>query len=198
MKLGLNSFSDERSCFQAPLAFVFCLLLGFFGASAKAQEGVDFTTEDGVFFGGGVGTILPFGIKGVRDNYSAWSMWFSHPTEVSQVEYTFVHANGNGVKWYNLAIGLRIDFEVLKAVRGYFTLGADGYYYQRKRTTLREFEFAPSGGMHLGFGVMQEVLPEFFLRADFKFGFSPGKTLYVGVGTVWEFGGAGAEPGRPK
>lgn len=179
--------------FRIVLLTLVGLVIGSFG-SANAQVGVSYSDEDSVFFGANVGTLLPFGITGVRDNYGGWGLWLSHPSEISQVEYGFVHVSGKGVNWYNLHLGFRIDYEVLRAVRGYFSMGANGYYYKRKRTILREFDFAPSGGIHLGFGVMQEVSKGIYARADSKFGFGPGKTLYFGVGMMWEISSGGENP----
>ena len=180
--------------------FSSALLVGlaiFCSTPASAQDGVSYAADESLFFGASVGRLLPFGVVGVRDNYPMWGLWFSHPSEVSQIEYGFLAANTKGVTWYNLSVGLRIDFDVVKAVQGYFTLGANAYYYKRKRTQLRTFDFVPSGGVHLGFGMMQEISNGYFFRADCKFAFGPGKTLYVGLGLMAEFDGGGEEGATP-
>lgn len=164
--------------------------------SSLAQENVRYPDNKSYYFGAGLGPFLPFKVAGVADTYPAWGVWFSHPSEISQVEYSIFSINAKGVTFYNFSIGLRIDYEVAMAVQAYFTLGLDGNYYKRKETEDQEFDFAFKGGSHVGFGVLQKLAVDLFLRGDCKLNLSPGKSLYIGIGFMWEFGGSGENPSR--
>lgn len=164
--------------------------------SSLAQENVRYPDNKSYYVGAGLGPFLPFKVAGVVDTYPAWGIWFSHPSEVSQVEYSIFSVNAKGVTFYNFSIGLRIDYEVAMAVQAYFTLGLDGNYYKRKESEEGEFDFSFKGGSHVGFGVLQKLAVDLFLRGDCKLNLSPGKSLYIGLGLMWEFGGGGENPSR--
>ncbi|MCB0361609.1 MAG: hypothetical protein KDD35_02755, partial [Bdellovibrionales bacterium] len=140
------------------------------------------------YFGASMGPLLPFKIDGMTETYPTWGMWLSHPSEISQVEYGFLAAHAKGVSFYNLSIGLRIDYELAKALQAYLTLGIDGNYYRPQDTLTNTYDFDFSGGSHFGFGVLQRMALDLYLRADCKFSFGPGKTLYTGFGFLWEIG----------
>lgn len=184
--------SKARSTLHLALVSA-CVAFHFIGVqSSFAQENVRYPDNKSYYFGAGLGPLLPFKVAGVVDTYPAWGLWFSHPSEISQVEYSFFSVNAKGVTYYNFSIGLRIDYEVAMAVQAYFTLGLDGNYYKRKESEEGEFDFSFKGGSHVGFGVLQKLAVDLFLRGDCKLNLSPGKSLYIGLGLMWEFGG-GAE-----
>lgn len=161
-----------------------------------AQEGVVYTDHQTYYLGAHMGSLLPFKIVGMQDTYPAWGMWLSHPSEITQVEYGLLLVNAKGVHFYNGSISLRIDYELAKTLEAYFTLGLDANYFKLKDTSTRTFDFKFSGGSHGGFGALQRIARDLCLRADFKFGFGPGKTLYVGLGILWEIG-AGSTASTP-
>lgn len=137
------------------------------------------------------GVFLPFGIAGVRSNYPMWGAMFAHPSVLGQVEYQFYSAKAEGVTLYSGVLGLRWDFRLFDALDGFFGVGADVYYYQRKNTSRREFEFTTSGGSDLKWGVYFPLVGDLKIRSDFKFNMGPGKTFYVGVGLQSRFGSEG-------
>lgn len=137
------------------------------------------------------GVFLPFGITGVRSNYPMWGAMFAHPSVLGQVEYQFYSAKAEGVTLYSGTLGLRWDFRLFDAIDGFFGVGADMYYYQRKATRRRQFEFVTSGGTDLKWGVYFPITGGLSFRSDFKFNMGPGKTFYVGVGFQQRFGSEG-------
>ncbi|MBK9039976.1 MAG: hypothetical protein IPL83_12570 [Bdellovibrionales bacterium] len=193
---SIFKISKARSTFHLVLvsACVAFLFLDF--QSSLAQENVRYPDNKSYYIGAGLGPLLPFKVAGVVDTYPAWGLWFSHPSEVSQVEYSIFSVNAKGVTFYNFSVGLRIDYEVAMAVQAYFTLGLDGNYYKRKESEEGEFDFAFKGGSHVGFGVLQKLAVDLFLRGDCKLNLSPGKSLYIGLGLMWEFGGSGENSSR--
>ncbi len=135
------------------------------------------------------GVFLPFGIAGVRSNYPMWGVMFSHPSVLGQVEYQFYSAKAEGVTLYSGVLGLRWDFRLFDAIDGFFGIGADMYYYQRKATQRRQFEFVTSGGTDLKWGAYFPLVGGLRFRSDFKFNMGPGKTFYVGIGLQYRLGG---------
>jgi hypothetical protein len=135
------------------------------------------------------GRFLPFGIVGVRDNYPMWGVMFSHPSPLGLVEYQFYRAKAEGVTIYSGVFGLRWDFSLYDAIDGFFGIGADAYYYQRKPTSRREFDFVSSGGTDLKWGAYFPIADALRLRSDFKFNVGPGKTFFVGIGLQYRWGG---------
>lgn len=133
------------------------------------------------------GVFLPFGIVGVRSNYPMWGALYSHPSVLGQVEYQFYSVRAEGVILYNGGLGLRWDFRLFDALDGFFGVGADVYYYQRKRTSRREFPFNSSGGSDLKWGAYFPLAGNLRFRSDFKFNLGPGKTFYVGLGLQYRF-----------
>jgi len=140
------------------------------------------------------GRFLPFGIVGVRSNYPMWGVMFSHGSVLGQVEYQFYSAKAEGVTLYEGAFGLRWDFRLFDAIDGFWGIGVDTYYYQRKRTTSREFAYVTSGGTDLKWGAYFPIVGEFRLRSDFKFNMGPGKSFYVGLGLQYRFGSGDKKP----
>lgn len=188
--------SKARSTIHLVL-FSSCLAFHFLDLQTSlAQENVRYPDNKNYYIGAGLGPFLPFKVAGVEDTYPAWGLWFSHPSEVSQVEYGIFTVNAKGVTFYNLSVGLRIDYEVAMAVQAYFTLGLDGNYYKRKESEEGEFDFEFKGGSHIGFGGLQKLAVDLFLRGDCKLNLSPGKGLYIGLGLMWEFGGSSETSSR--
>lgn len=193
---SISRRSKARSALHLVLVSA-CVAFHFINAqSSFAQENVRYPDNKSYYFGAGLGPFLPFKVAGVVDTYPAWGLWFSHPSEISQVEYSFFSVNAKGVTYYNVSIGLRIDYEVAMAVQAYFTLGLDGNYYNRKETEEGTLDFLFKGGSHVGFGVLQKLAVDLFLRGDCKLNLSPGKSLYIGLGLMWEFGGGADSSSR--
>src|SRR5512135_1935769 len=108
------------------VAVLALLTLVLLARPGVAQEGVKYTDRGGWDTSALAGAFLPFGIVGVRDSYPAWAVMFSHPSAIARVEYGFMDIDAKGVKMYSGSIGFRIDYRVLDAVDGFFTLGLDG------------------------------------------------------------------------
>lgn len=138
------------------------------------------------------GRFLPFGVVGVRDNYPMWGVMASHPSPLGQVEYQFYSAKAEGVTLYQGTLGLRWDFRLYDAADGFFGIGADAYYYQRKPTQRRDFEFVSSSGTDVKWGAYFPITDDLRLRSDFKFNMGPGKTFFVGIGFQYQWGGGSA------
>ncbi|OFZ18556.1 MAG: hypothetical protein A2Z20_10545 [Bdellovibrionales bacterium RBG_16_40_8] len=164
-------------CLFITIYCFFCTQVG------SAESFIKYDKDKNLKFSSLVGTFLPFGIVGVRDNYHFWNVAFSHPTRVTRIEYSLNTFNTKQVHLYNLAVGPRIDYKAFDSFHGYYLVGLDGYYYQRKPSNLtREFPYYRQGGIHLGFGAFLHLAGNFVLRTDFKFGFSPGQSLFAGIG----------------
>lgn len=192
----MRSFKDMVKKRTAKLIFVMGLLYltpNVWAQGAQSEQkvnpnGVTWDTMDYYDASLTFGVFLPFGIVGVRSNYPMWGAMFSHPSVLGQVEYQFYSAKAEGVTLYSGVLGLRWDFRLFDALDGFFGVGADMYYYQRKATSRRQFEFVSSGGTDLKWGVYFPIVGDLKFRSDFKFNMGPGKTFYVGIGFQQRFG----------
>lgn len=173
----------------------FCLALLSSGLSLAQEEANTLSEEiinyaDSTYFelGGQLGSLLPFGVGGVKETYPLTGFLFSHPTPYGNLEYLFNAAQAKGVTWQEALLSLRIDFNVYDFFSGYFRLGAQATRFQRASTEDgTAFDFVTRFGSHFGFGSYLQMAGPYWGRVDFKFGFGPGNTLNVTAGLVYRW-----------
>lgn len=168
------------------------LILFLFIICASPARGDEFLTwqgSDSYDFSVQGGPFLPFKIAGVIDNLMLSGVTVSHPTPVTRVEYGVLQGRGGGVTMYNGFVSLRMDFQALEYVNGFLSLGGD-YYYYRPRGISWVPPYRSKGGAHIGFGGIVDLAGSLKLRTDFKLNNGPGRSLYVGLGLAYEFGGS--------
>lgn len=171
------------------MRFVAALLILTFCLPASADEFLVWGGDDSYDFSFQGGPFLPFKIAGVIDNVLLMGVTASHPTPVTRIEYGFLQGRSGGVNMYNGFISLRMDFQALKYIDGFLNLGAD-YYYYRPRGRGWVPPYRSKAGMHMGFGGFAPIAGSLKLRTDFKFNNGPGRSLYVGLGLHYSFGGS--------
>lgn len=175
------------------VCFVLCVTASNAMAVEELIDSVDFVRRKSWDMSTTAGVFMPTGIAGVRENYPFWGFMVSHPSEISQIEYGFLHGRAKQVIYYNTYISFRLDYRVADAAEGFMFLGPDLHYWRRKPSRTRSYDFQLAGGVHGGFGGYFELFPNFSLRGDMKFNIYPGKTVYFGVGFIYRFGGSKAE-----
>lgn len=139
-------------------------------------------------WGASVGTFLPYGIVGVRDEYPSWAIQAAHPFKGLILEYQYLGINAKAVTFHNVSVAFRFDGDMALSeknkddvLRYFFTLGADENYYKRKPSSI-EFPYVSVPGMHFGGGFYFQIFDSLYMRFDMKYMISPANSVYVGIG----------------
>jgi hypothetical protein len=128
-------------------------------------------------FGFSVGNLLPNQIAGVTEIMGLGGVIAGMQlAPLSYAEAGLIMGNGNGVTWKNAHLDFRIDIPIENLV-GLAYVGADMTYFSGVTGGTRMIF-----GGHTGGGVMTHLGGSVWGRADMKFSFSPGTTLYIGIG----------------
>lgn len=165
------------------------IFIGVYAGQAAAQAGAASVKPQGydapVEFGFHLGNLLPNQITGVEEIMALGGVRAGYRlAPESYVEAGFIAGNGEGVEWKNAHLDIRMDIPIENLVAVAY-LGGDTNYYKGN---------AHGGklifGGHAGGGVMGHLSGAVWFRGDMKFGFSPGTSLYIGVGLVFRLGAA--------
>lgn len=166
------------------------IMMGTFNAFAQPSPGGPASKPQGydapVEFGFHLGNLLPNQISGVTEIMGLGGARAGFRINPEQyLEGGFITGNGEGVQWKNAHVDVRMDVPVENLV-GVAYVGADAVYYQG----MGHGDKLIFGG-HAGGGLMGHLSGSAWWRGDMKFGFSPGTSLYIGVGLVFRLGAAG-------
>ena len=184
--LRVGSFFLERGFrgfFCAILVLTFVFFIPSIGLAAESEEEKDSDKnqfQQRLGYGLTVGTFLPYGIFGVRDQYPMWGFRFGHPFRIWRLEWGFLNANAKGVTWYSGSLSVALEAKVDDILLIPF-FGVD-YHYYSGRTATQTVPFFSTFGGHIGMSPTVMLSDELAARADVKYGFGPGNHLYVGVG----------------
>lgn len=159
-------------------ALLLTLSLLFFCKDVWAQAAGGASGEDALYeLGLHMGKLLPNQIDGVTEIMSLGGVRGGlRLAPLAYAEGGLIFGNGNGVEWKNLHLDLRMDIPIENIV-GLAFIGGDAIYYKGV-TGGNRLIF----GGHAGGGVQTHLGGSIWGRADMKFGFSPGTSLYVGFG----------------
>lgn len=134
-----------------------------------------------------IGNLLPNQIGGVTEITGMGGFRAGYrlgPTSFG--ESTFISGNGHGVEWKNLSASIRMDIPVENFV-GIAYVGPDMTYYKNANSSSNRMIF----GGHVGGGIQVRMGGTAWLRADMKFGLSPGTSMFIGLGLNFRFPGGG-------
>lgn len=173
-----------------PKLFLCALFMAGFTAAAQndkagagTAQGSDAPFEVGLH----LGNLLPNQIAGVTEIIGLGggrvAMRLAPQT---YAEAGIIMGNGEGVKWKNIHADLRMDVPIENLV-GVAFVGADTIYYRGANQSSDRIIF----GGHAGGGVQAHLGGPTWFRADMKFGFSPGTSLYFGFGFQFRLGSGG-------
>ena len=168
-------------------------LLSFFwlspvclGQSNSSEGGATYTLSLST------GSLLPYGIEGVRELLPIWGMRFGHSIgDNMSFEYNLMAANAKGVSYYIGYVSWRTDFEIENSLPLFFLIGGDAHFYKRRDTygeitgNLTEYDFRFASGWHLGFGSETKLSESLRARTDFRLGLGPGTQLIVTLGLIY-------------
>lgn len=147
------------------------------GAGAGAASGGSPPDDAQYEFGFSVGNLLPNQIAGVTEIMGLGGVMAGMQlAPLTYAETGVIMGNGNGVQWKNVHLDFRIDIPIENLI-GLAYVGADMTYFNGI-TGGNRLIF----GGHAGGGVMTHLGGSVWGRADMKFSFSPGTTLYIGIG----------------
>ena len=167
-------------------SIVLCIsLLSSSVVFAQASADKDDYTGSKVIYeiGAQIGNLLPNQIPGVTEIMGLGGVRGGFRfAPLTYAEAGVLTGNGNGVEWKNANIDVRMDIPVENLV-GFAYVGADTDYYTGS-DGVNHFMF----GGHAGGGIQTLVTQALWIRGDMKFSFSPGTSLYIGLGFVLRFG----------
>ncbi|NJL25740.1 MAG: hypothetical protein HC902_11580 [Calothrix sp. SM1_5_4] len=185
-------FALSRLCLRFTVLFtvLLCASASFAQNSGNnnEDESTKFPGSDAPFeVGFHLGSLLPNQITGVTEimGLGGGRMGIRLSPQ-TYFETGFITGNGEDQQWKNVHADLRMDIPVQTLV-GVAFVGADTVYY-KGRTGGTKLIF----GGHAGGGIQTHLAGSAWFRADMKFGFSPGTSLYIGFGFVWRLGSGGA------
>lgn len=141
-------------------------------------------------FGFHLGNLLPNQIEGMTEiiGLGGGRGSFRIAPE-TYFEMGMIAGNGEGAQWKDVHADIRMDIPIENLV-GLAYIGADTIYYQGVgRSTKLIF------GGHAGGGFQAHLSGLVWFRADMKFGFNPGTSLYIGAGFVFRMGDGGGAGG---
>lgn len=172
------------------LSLILCILISPRPSEAQANN-----NGAGHFdVGFKVGSLLPYGIEGVRELLPIWGVKVSHSMGKNLAfEYDLDIANAKGVTYYQPYFSLRTDFSIGGVLPVFGLIGVDGHYYKRAdaygEVSGRRFEFDYrfTAGWHLGFGSQAHLFQDFYLRSDVRMGFGPGQQVTISMGGLYRF-----------
>lgn len=171
----------SRSSFRhrlTPLLFVLSL------SPCHAQtsdDGSMLTSPSGYLLGLHTGPLLPAKIEGVGEIVPGWGLRATAPTSVGDFEVEAFLGRGDGISYnrFSLDYAYVIPQEFFSV---HLSLGIHTDHFSPPNGAGRT-----AGGWHCGGGASLPLMGDLWLRSDFKFGVSPGQSLYVGLGLVYQF-----------
>lgn len=153
------------------------------GDEAAVAQGSNASYEGGFH----LGNLLPNQINGVTEIMGLGGVRGAFRlAPLTYAEGGLIMGNGEGAEWKNTHLDIRMDIPV-ENLTGVATLGADMVYYKGNGTGTKIIF-----GGHAGGGIQMPLSGIAWFRADMKFGFSPGTSLYIGFGLVFRMGDGGA------
>ena len=150
---------------------------------ANAAQGSNAPFEAGFH----LGNLLPNQISGVEEIMSLGGVRMGlRMAPLSYFEVGFISGNGEGVEWKNAHVDVRMDIP-LENLLAVAYVGADAAYFKGNAQSTKLIF-----GGHAGGGIMGHLGGPTWFRGDMKFSFSPGTSLYIGVGLVFRLGEGGS------
>lgn len=183
--LGLVVFTMTRSwapAFFARKALATIASIGLVlvsGTNASAQAIGSPPPEGSYLFHLHGDTFLASRVSGVREIVPGWGLGVSIPTGKGLFMFDTFLGKGEGIEYRSLLFDYRvnIDNDVLPVQ---FLLG-----FHTDAWTPPSGDSKFSGGWHFGGGVMIPIAGPFMLESNFRYRFSPGTSLLIGVGLTY-------------
>lgn len=161
-----------------------CLSIGG-PSSASAQDAFQNSSRNFWDLSAHAGSLLP-SVRFVREIVPGWGLRAATSTSRGTFELETFHGRGNGIVYHSVSLDYRLDLlgDILPV---HFVIGGHMDFYQAPRVP----DLTPAGGWHFGGGLLQPIIGPLAMRFDFKYRFSPGQSVYVGVGFLYRLPGTG-------
>jgi hypothetical protein len=184
----LRGLAVSNSVKTAGLALLI-LGISLSGAGAHAQTSTQTTerAKSKYEFGLHMGTFLPSRVPGVTEIMPGWGARGSYRSNKGVFELDTLLSRGDGAVYNSLSFDYRLDVRGM-SIPAHFVFGLHADNYEGPG---RKAQF--SGGWHYGGGFSAPISSNLSFRTDFKYRFSPGASLYVGLGLAFltDLGGGG-------
>jgi len=173
-RLGVSKLGAfVRAVFCGLVCFCSFLFQDF--ALAQAQDsGTKYGSELSVQFG----TLLPDQISGVTEILPVGGVFYKIPVAGAGLEFGLLNTHAKGVDFTTFPIRGRFELPLDEYMTAMVFAGPEVNYYSPVDTTDRQTVV----GFHLGGGAMYHVLETLWFRAEMKYSFNPGDSLYFGFG----------------
>ncbi len=146
------------------------------------------------------GSLLPFGIPGVRQEYPNWGLRYVHPLQIWHTEYSMIAANAEGVTFFQGSLSIRYDLKLNELATFLVYVGVDLNLYKRSPTIvwtpdltqqvdLIEYDYNSVLGGHVGLAMVTPISEFIHIRGDCKMAGNPGSMLFAEIGLVFWLGG---------
>lgn len=170
--------------------FLFLFVIAFSLEPVFAQEGK--INRPDYEFGLYTGTLLLSRIPEVIDSVPPVVLKVGMNSSFGFLEASLLNARGNDMHWRSGMIDYRFNLDDLQ-IPFHALLGFQFDIFEKYDGRPKEFGggFSYGGGWHYGGGAHIEIVPQFYLRADFVNRFGPGRSLLVLVGLSVGLGSAG-------
>lgn len=124
-------------------------------------------------------TFLASRVSGVTEIVPGWGPGVSIPTGKGQFMIDSFLGKGSGIEYKSLLADYRVNI-TNDVIPVHFLLGV-----HTDTWTGVSGEAKVSGGWHFGGGITFPIAGPFFLESDFRYRFSPGTSLLIGVGLTY-------------
>jgi hypothetical protein len=153
-----------------------------------SEQSASPTIPDAAFeIGAHLGDLLPNQIHGVTEIMGLGGLRIgARFSPRSYFEGGIIMGNGSGQQWRDLHADVRMDSPVENLLASAY-VGADSVMYKGVDQGQRIIF-----GGHVGGAIQARLGQSTYFRGDMKFSFSPGTSLYFGVGIVFRLGSESA------
>ncbi|MEK7355850.1 MAG: MFS transporter, partial [Bdellovibrionota bacterium] len=149
-------------------------------AHAQTPEGAPVGPANSYLFHLHGDTFLPSRISGATEIVPGWGAGVSIPTGKGLFMIDSFVGKGSGSEYKSIIGDLRLDV-ANDVIPVQFLLG----FHADTWTPINGESAKFSGGWHFGGGIMFPLAGPFFLESDFRYRFSPGTSLLIGVGLTY-------------
>jgi len=171
------------------LSFRFVLLVGAMCFVSIGQPSDAVAQEGGGGGAGGsefslfIGSMLPNQIDGVTEILPVFGGRYGIPTvRLGVAEFGFGNTHAEGVDFTTFSASLRADLPAIDQFIGFVYGGLDVSYFRPAGSEDRKTDT----GLHVGAGLSLHVSDTLWFRSDLKFNASPGTSLSLLFGIVFQ------------
>lgn len=185
----MSTFARSKGLVEVMTRIFFrvVLLVGVFCGVAIGNS-PDACAQDGGGDGGSefslfIGSMLPNQIDGVTEILPVFGGRYGLPTaRLGVAEFGFANTHAEGVSFTTFSASLRADLPAMDSFVGFVYGGLDISYFRPAGSEDRKTD----SGLHVGAGLSVHASDTLWFRSDLKFNASPGTSLSILFGIVFQ------------